>query len=71
VSVIWPLTPEHEALQNLCVGEYRAAALDYAEKAKNRSERERQAEVKNITGAFTGSYCLSSFYQYSSAYLDC
>ena len=55
------IAPEHEALQNLCVGEYRAAALDYAEKAKNRSERERQAEVKNITGAFTGSYCLHPF----------
>ena len=55
------IAPEHEALQNLCVGEHRAAALDYAEKAKNRSERERQAEVKNITGAFTGSYCLHPF----------
>ncbi len=50
------IAPEHEMLNDLCVGEFRDAALQYAEKAKNRSERERQAEVKNITGAFTGSY---------------
>jgi leucyl-tRNA synthetase len=50
------IAPEHELLNDLCVGEYREAALQYAEKAKNRSERERQSEVKNITGAFTGSY---------------
>jgi leucyl-tRNA synthetase len=50
------IAPEHELLHDLCVGEYREAALQYAEKAKNRSERERQSEVKNITGAFTGSY---------------
>lgn len=50
------IAPEHELMNDLCVGEYREAALQYAEKAKNRSERERQSEVKNITGAFTGSY---------------
>lgn len=50
------IAPEHELLNDLCVGEYREAALQYAEKAKNRSERERQSEIKNITGAFTGSY---------------
>lgn len=50
------IAPEHELLNDLCVGEYREAALQYAEKAKNRSERERQSEVKNITGAITGSY---------------
>ncbi len=50
------IAPEHELLNDLCVVEYREAALQYAEKAKNRSERERQSEVKNITGAFTGSY---------------
>ena len=57
------IAPEHEELQNLCIGDYKQAALDYAEKAKNRSERERQAEVKNITGAFTGSYCVHPFTQ--------
>jgi leucyl-tRNA synthetase len=50
------IAPEHDLLNDLCIGEFRDTALQYAEKAKNRSERERQAEVKNITGAFTGSY---------------
>ncbi|MDP2174755.1 MAG: class I tRNA ligase family protein [Bacteroidota bacterium] len=55
------IAPEHELLDQLCVGEYREKALQYAAKAKNRSERERQAEVKNITGAFTGSYVKHPF----------
>ena len=55
------IAPEHELLNDLCVGEFRDTALQYAEKAKNRSERERQAEVKNITGAFTGSYVKHPF----------
>lgn len=55
------VAPEHELLDNLCMGEHRNEALAYAEKARNRSERERQAEVKNITGAFTGSYVLHPF----------
>lgn len=55
------IAPEHELIDNLCTGIYRQAALDYTEKAKNRSERERQSEVKNITGAFTGSYVIHPF----------
>jgi leucyl-tRNA synthetase len=55
------IAPEHPSLDLLCVNEYRNEALDYAEKAKNRSERERQAEVKNITGAFTGSFIKHPF----------
>jgi leucyl-tRNA synthetase len=55
------IAPEHELLNDLCVGEFRDTALQYAEKAKNRSERERQSEVKNITGAFTGSYVKHPF----------
>ncbi|MCH8331961.1 MAG: leucine--tRNA ligase, partial [Bacteroidetes bacterium] len=30
-------------------------------RASKRSERERQAEVKNISGAFTGGYCINPF----------
>lgn len=55
------VAPEYDMLDELCVGEHRNAALEYAVKAKNRSERERQAEVKNITGAFTGSFVLHPF----------
>jgi leucyl-tRNA synthetase len=55
------VAPEHPSLDLLCINEFRSLALDYTEKAKNRSERERQAEVKNITGAFTGSYAKHPF----------
>lgn len=55
------VAPEHPSLDLLCINEFRSLALEYTEKAKNRSERERQAEVKNITGAFTGSYAKHPF----------
>lgn len=55
------IAPEHPLLNDLCVNNEREPALAYAEKARNRSERERQAEVKNITGAFTGSYVKHPF----------
>lgn len=55
------VAPEHELLDELCAGSYKQQALEYAEKAKNRSERERQSEVKNISGAFTGSYVIHPF----------
>jgi hypothetical protein len=29
--------------------------------AKNRSERERMAEVKTVSGQFTGAYCMHPF----------
>lgn len=55
------IAPEHELLDMLCTGPEREIALHYAEKARNRSERERQAEVKNVSGAFTGSYVIHPF----------
>jgi len=55
------IAPEHTLLKTLCVGDQKEAALLYAEKAKNKSERERQTEIKNITGAFTGSYAVHPF----------
>lgn len=55
------VAPEYSELDALCIGEYRELALNYAQKAKNRSERERQSEVKNISGAFTGTYAVHPF----------
>lgn len=55
------IAPEHPLLDELCTGPERNNALQYAEKARNRSERERQAEVKNISGAYTGSCVLHPF----------
>ena len=50
------LAPEHDLVETLTTAEQKAAVEDYVTKAKNRSERERQADVTKITGVFTGSY---------------
>lgn len=50
------LAPEHAQVQALTTEEQRDEVEAYVAKAKNRSERERMAEVKRISGAFTGSY---------------
>lgn len=55
------LAPEHELVAELTTADQRAAVEDYVTKAKNRSERERQADVTKITGVFTGSYVVHPF----------
>lgn len=55
------IAPEHEWVNDLITPEQRDEATAYVEWAKNRSERERMSEVKKVTGAFTGSYCIHPF----------
>jgi leucyl-tRNA synthetase len=55
------LAPEHELVAQLTTPENKEKIEKYVTYAKNRSERERQADVKNITGEFTGSYVLHPF----------
>jgi leucyl-tRNA synthetase len=55
------LAPEHELVSQLTTPENKEKIDAYVTYAKNRSERERQADVKNITGEFTGSYVLHPF----------
>lgn len=50
------LAPEHELVLKITTGAQRAEVEQYIQVAKNRSERERQADVKRITGCFTGAY---------------
>ncbi len=50
------LAPEHELVAGLTTAENKTAVEEYVTIAKNRSERERQADVNKITGVFTGSY---------------
>ena len=52
------LAPEHELVEMIVTSEYRSEVMSYVIEAKNRSERERMAEVKNITGIFTGVYAI-------------
>jgi leucyl-tRNA synthetase len=50
------LAPEHELVESLTTPENKKAVEDYVTIAKNRSERERQADINKITGVFTGSF---------------
>jgi leucyl-tRNA synthetase len=50
------IAPEHEYLDKITTAEQKAEVEEYVTMAKNRSERERMAEVKTITGKFTGAY---------------
>jgi leucyl-tRNA synthetase len=50
------LAPEHEWVEKITTEAQREAVQQYLEWAKNRSERERMAEVKQVTGVFTGAY---------------
>ncbi len=55
------LAPEHELVAKLTTPEQKAIVEDYVTKAKNRSERERQADVNKITGVPTGSFVKHPF----------
>jgi leucyl-tRNA synthetase len=55
------LAPESEWVNLLTTPAQKDAVTAYVNEAKNRSERERQADVKRITGVFTGSYALHPF----------
>ena len=55
------LAPEHEMISQLTTDAQRTAVEDYVNWAKNRSERERMAEVKKVSGVFTGSYAVNPF----------
>jgi leucyl-tRNA synthetase len=55
------IAPEHEMLQDLVTTYQMDEVMSYVDEAKNRSERERQADVKRISGAFTGMYAVHPF----------
>jgi len=55
------LAPEHELVLDIVGEAQKEAVTSYIEKTANRSERDRQSDVKNITGEFTGAYVLHPF----------
>ena len=55
------LAPEHPLIEKITTPEQWATVEKYVQYAKNRSERERQADVNKVTGAFTGSYVVHPF----------
>ena len=50
------LAPEHDLVAKITTKEQRISVDEYVEKAMNRSERERQADVNTISGVFTGAF---------------
>ncbi|MEO6302896.1 MAG: class I tRNA ligase family protein [Bacteroidia bacterium] len=50
------LAPEHDLVNKVTTAEQLALVEEYVYVSKNRSERERQADVTKISGVFTGSY---------------
>ena len=52
------LAPEHELVSSITTAEQKKAVETYVQYVKGRSERERQAEVKTVTGCFTGAYAI-------------
>jgi len=57
------LCPEHEMIERITTPEQKAEVEAYVTWAKNRSERERQAEVKKVSGVFTGAYAINPLTQ--------
>jgi len=55
------VAPEGELAETLTISEQKAEVDTYIAASKKRTERERIAEVKNITGTFTGSYAINPF----------
>jgi len=55
------LAPEHELVPLLTTDDRRAEVEAYVATAKNRSERDRMADVKTVSGVFTGSYATHPF----------
>lgn len=55
------VAPEHELVASITTAENKAAVEKYLDYVQSRSERERMAEVKQITGCFTGAYVLNPF----------
>ncbi len=55
------IAPEHEWLQELTTDENREAVEAYVLESKRRSERDRIAETKRVSGVATGSYAINPF----------
>jgi len=55
------LAPEHDLVAKITTPEQKATVEGYIEKTAKRSERERMADVKTISGVFTGAYAEHPF----------
>jgi leucyl-tRNA synthetase len=55
------LAPEHELVSKITTSEQKKSVEAYVKATAKRSERDRMADVKSISGAFTGAFALHPF----------
>lgn len=55
------LAPENPLVVKLTATEQKAEIENYIEETSKKTERDRMADVKNVSGAFTGSYAVNPF----------
>lgn len=55
------LAPEHPLVEKITTDEQKSEVANYIEETSKKTERDRMADVKNVSGAFTGSYALNPF----------
>jgi leucyl-tRNA synthetase len=55
------LAPESELVDEVTTPEYKNGVAAYIAETQKRTERERMAEAKRVTGQFTGSYAINPF----------
>mgnify|MGYP002697486581 FL=1 len=55
------IAPEHEWVGELATPENKAAVEEYIRQTKKRSERDRIADTKRVSGVATGSYAINPF----------
>ena len=55
------LAPEHDLVQEITTPEQKQKVQEYVQATSKRSERERMADVKTISGVFTGAYAEHPF----------
>lgn len=55
------LAPENPLVETITTAKQKAEVDSYIEETSKKTERDRMADVKNVSGAFTGSYALNPF----------
>lgn len=55
------LAPEHPLVDEITTAEFAAGVAEYKKQASLKSERDRQSDVKNISGSNTGAFAIHPF----------
>jgi len=55
------LAPENPLVETITTEEQKAKVDTYIEETSKKTERDRMSDVKNVSGAFTGSYAINPF----------